>query len=457
MMATPDAEKLSTDSSRPTTPNSTSTYEYSHEPFETFRDKVGALARDIGSTSLENIVRVPGGSFNRIIAADLHSHDQESAVQKVILRIPRFVYDKDLPYQDILNQCSILGAIANSGIQVPLVLAYDCTSNNALGMPFSVQTRLEGQALHLAYEDMKISERLSTASELVRILAAIENMKFQSSGRLSCSGASPNRKRIDEADDFSSSYNLQIKGFGVGAGSSKTTTTASIPTSLQDLLSTQLDGWLQRELSNDPESFVAGMYGRLKDIQTEMDELRFFEDRPSLRSNVLYHWDLEPRNVIVERKTTIPSSDASETHRIHITGVLDWDDALSVPALLARKPPIWLWDRSDDETLPSSIRARYDGDSDLLPIELYSETGGRLSEEDLQVKKFFESEITEKLYGDSSSASREAYLDDAYGRGRWLRRLWRFALDGFTDDQHIDRFYEFDKAWSEHRKTRPTT
>lgn len=73
------------------------------------------------------------------------------------------------------------------------------------------------------------------------------------------------------------------------------------------------------------------------------------------------------------------------------------------------------------------------------------------------MKNFFESEITEKLYGDPPSASREAYLDDAYGRGRWLRCLWRFALEGFYDNQHVDRFNEFDKAWSEYRKTRLTT
>lgn len=132
---------------------------------------------------------------------------------------------------------------------------------------------------------------------------------------------------------------------------------------------------------------------------------------------------------------------------------MDWDDALSVPLVLARKPPVWLWDFSDDETLPSSVRAHYDGDFDLLPPELYSGTSTRLSKEDLQVKKFFETGITEKLYGDSSPASREAHLDDTYGRGRWLRRLWRFALDGFSDDQQIDRFNEFDEAWLEYRDT----
>ncbi|KAG9597002.1 hypothetical protein KCU77_g2936, partial [Aureobasidium melanogenum] len=377
MTKAPNTESSSNDSSRSTTPNSTSTYQYSHEPFETFRDKVEALARDIESKSLDNIVRIPGGSFNRIIAADLHSYDTTPAIQKVVLRIPRFVRIKRSSISFILE------TIANFGIQVPRVLAYDCTSSNALGMPFSLQTRLEGQRLDFIYGDMTLFERLGTASELVRTLAAIENVKFQSPGRLGYSGAVSNRKRIDEVVDSSASDILQVQGFGVGVGvgSFRSKTTDSTPTSLQELLSMQLDGWLQHELSNDNKSFVADMFKRLKDIQIEMNELGSFEDRASLTSNILYHWDLEPRNIIVERIVFLLSSHANLQSG---SGIFD------------------------DETLPSSVLAHYDGDFDILPPELYNEAGDRLSEEDLQVKKFFESEIAEKLYGDSSPTSREA-------------------------------------------------
>lgn len=67
------------------------------------------------------------------------------------------------------------------------------------------------------------------------------------------------------------------------------------------------------------------------------------------------------------------------------------------------------------------------------------------------MKEFFESEIASKLYGDNSSASREAYLDDAYGRGRWLWRLFRFACDGLHESQDAAGFEDFDKAWTEYR------
>lgn len=271
MTSASNTESKSNNSSHSTTPNSTSTYQYSHEPFETFRQKVEPLAHKLGVKSLENIVRLPGGSFNRIIAVDLHHQDSKSTVQKVVSRIPRFAKDEDPPNEDILSQYAILGAIANFGIQVPRVLAYDCTSSNALGMPFSLQTRLEGQGLHLTYGDMMLSERLSTASELVRTLAAMKNMKFQSPGRLSCSGAVPNYRRINEVDDSSPSDTLQVQGFGVGVGSFRSKP-ASTQYSLQELLSTQSDGWLQHELSNEHKSLDAEMFKRLRTICDGMDE-----------------------------------------------------------------------------------------------------------------------------------------------------------------------------------------
>jgi len=156
---------------------------------------------------------------------------------------------------------------------------------------------------------------------------------------------------------------------------------------------------------------------------------------------------------MVKRCTTACSSDAPASKQLEITGVLDWDDVLVVPSVLARKPPVWLWDYSEDETLPSSVLANYDGDVDLLPPELYNKASDRLSEEDLNAKQFFEEATCNQLYGGSGPASREAYLDDAYGRGRWFRRLWRFALDGFSDSQHIDRFKNFDKDWTEYKET----
>ncbi|KAI5247552.1 hypothetical protein E4T47_05727 [Aureobasidium subglaciale] len=239
-------------------------------------------------------------------------------------------------------------------------------------------------------------------------------------------------------NDLSLANGPTVQGFDVGIGE-RTATVAAVSL-------TQLDAWLQHEGSDVVKSFVVDMFRRLEEIRTEMTELGFFEERKSLASNILFHWDLELRNIIVGPVPTDRTLDSSEKQALRIVGVLDWDDAPSVSPVLARKPPVWLWDFSHDEDLPSNILADYDGDVDLLPLGLYEVKSDRVSDQSLQVRQFFEKIFTERLYGDSSLVSREAYHDDAYGRGRWLRCLWRFALDGFSDNMHVERFRNFDEA-----------
>lgn len=408
------------------------------------------MAPYVGARSIDDTVRLPGGSFNRVIAATLHYHDPATVEEKVVLRIPRFAEEGDSPNDNIRTQFAILETLNSLGIQTPRVLAYDCTSNNAIGMPFSLQTRVEGQGLDLVYHDLSIAERLDMASKLIRILLAIEKVQFQHTGRLCCSPAASARKTVGDAENSTLSQNILVKGFGVGIGKPETRTNTRATSSLQELFSTQLNAWVVLESAHPRRSFVADMFRRLHEIYAEMEKLGFFQERPSLKSNVLYHWDLEPRNIMVKRCATTYSASNYAPQRLEVTGVLDWDDILVVPSILARKPPVWLWDFSEDDTLPSSVLADYDGDVDLLPPGLYNEASDRFSEEDSHVKQFFEVAICDQLYGDRGPASREVYLDDAYGRGRWLRRLWRFALDGFSDSQHIDRFKNFDKDWSEY-------
>src|SRR5947207_12624811 len=89
----------------------------------------------------------------------------------------------------------------------------------------------------------------------------------------------------------------------------------------------------------------------------------------SNRRNILYHCDLEPRNILV-----VPVYDDIKTRteqRWRISSVLDWDDALSVPAVLTRMPPVWLWDFSEDDSDDEAIPKDYDGDFDLLPADLF--------------------------------------------------------------------------------------
>jgi len=156
----------------------------------------------------------------------------------------------------------------------------------------------------------------------------------------------------------------------------------------------------------------------------------------------LHHWDLEPRNIIVQHE-----GEGTEI-RWRIAGVLDWDDALSLPATLCRQPPVWLWDPSYNRSSWPQHHD-YDGDIDALAPTYYSGIEG----DDQQIKRRFEEKYIKKVMALGHHGRMEAYVDEAYGTGRWLRRLWRFARYGFSSEQDVKRLNKLEQEWLEHCST----
>lgn len=159
------------------------------------------------------------------------------------------------------------------------------------------------------------------------------------------------------------------------------------------------------------------MFAQLSKITAEMRSLGFFEECSST-PNVLHHWDFEPRNIMVERGNG----------QYKVTRVLDWDSILSVPLVLARKPPAWLW-LPEMETTSSGDW--WDGDVDELELG------------PAELRELFECVMEERVGG--------KYAEDAFGKGRWIRRVWRFLLDGFQTNEDLKRFKRFIKEWNSYR------
>jgi len=118
------------------------------------------------------------------------------------------------------------------------------------------------------------------------------------------------------------------------------------------------------------------------------------------------------------------------------------------------KPPIWLWDASDDAELPEDVQAYYDNDFDWMPLEYYQkENDEHLNADGVKVKHQFEKAIVKALYSEQYGIDAHAkYLDDAYGRGRWLRRIWRFASEGIFTNAHHRRIEQLDRKWTAYKK-----
>ena len=109
-----------------------------------------------------------------------------------------------------------------------------------------------------------------------------------------------------------------------------------------------------------------------------------------------------------------------------ISGIIDWDEAECVPRPLARRPPAWIWDPE-----PEMFTGKLDTDHDPTL---------NLSEDSLALKAYFDTRITKALPG---------YLEDAYGRGRWLRRIWRYAKDMICDPCLLDSAERLRMEWDE--------
>ena len=152
-----------------------------------------------------------------------------------------------------------------------------------------------------------------------------------------------------------------------------------------------------------------------------MRSLGFFEVC-SVAPNVLHHWDFELRNIMVE----------GENGLYKVTGLLDWGSVLSVPLVLARKPPAWLWFPGGKMT---SSQDCTDLDLDVDEVELGP----------AELRTLFERKM-EKRVGSK-------YLEDAFGKGRWIRRAWRFLLHGVGGWEDLEQFGRFVKEWDSYRES----
>ncbi|KAI5263835.1 hypothetical protein E4T47_08915 [Aureobasidium subglaciale] len=317
------------------------------------------------------------------------------------------------PYRwEILDETALYDRLVESGLPAPRILGFDVGRDNELGLPYSIQTRLPEVTWISVIEDMPLESQLRLAEELVDIMARLRTVQFDSSGRLSL---------------WSSLYDLLFYTIGH-----------------------QLKEELQKVDPQGPSEERIRMFFKLQDIMQDMDHIGWFSEADKAPSkSVLHHWDLEARNILVEQV----SSDSTESWRI--TGVIDWDHPNALPAVLTMMPPIWLWDASDDAELPEEVQEYYDNDFDWMPLEYYQEENVQhLNADGVRVKQRFEEAIVKKLYSSQyGEDARAKYLDDAYGRGRWLRRIWRFATEGiFVHPTHWRRVEQLDREWTEYKR-----
>lgn len=412
---------------RPQSPTSTEEHEGT-EDFSALSIKILALcdSLNLGPISIE---RLRGGDYNRIIGL-------KSPTAEYILRFPRSQGPNMDPNgsRTILAQVAVLGYLKDK-LPVPVIQAYDSSPDNPLCSPYVIQSRVSGLPLNRVYDGLPVAEKIQIIDQWINLMSKMENIKFGDAGRLIASPAMPRHS--------STSLGILetpcIMGFAVGFGIEGWCPPGQLweteeSSDLGELLSSHLHSWILFELATSPDNpadskgpadpkypkyklLVIPFLRELKDVLRQMKSKGFLDAHhpPSL---VLHHSDLEPRNVMVGK---------DDNGIWKITGVLDWDDPLATPSVITQKPPVWMWDSRE-----------VDDEGEWLGDDVDARRAHDLSEDEKLLKEHFDTSIEKLIPG---------YTAGAYREGRWIRRLWRFAMDGFSSNEDVKRYDTFMEDW----------
>jgi hypothetical protein len=322
--------------------------------------------------------------------------------------------------------------------------------SNPIQLPYTYLEYSTGTSLEHAYGDMSLPEKLSVVDAVVKFLSRAESITFPRPGRLRAArGHSPVTKGVYSPNGSIDKIDMEIRDFEVGnriAGNQS-------PPSLSEFHEHQLEAWYGKDWSEPGINRVSKMWVRVCSMFKELKERGFFKwpgnTSESDEVSILYHWDFEPRNILLKLRTDSSNDEAnvSGEEGWEIDKVIDWDGVYAVPSILTRKPPVWLWD--DLHTGEhASLASDFDFDYDMLDLARYDSISERFSAESQQIKQQFEHSFVAAMSEIYPEYDHACYVDEAYGRGRWIRRIARYAIHGASDSQDLKRFEQIEQEWA---------
>ncbi len=389
------------------------------EPFEDYKLKIQQLLEDIGLTdfSIEPIQH-GYGYMNCVYALTSLQDPTEQYILRVA--IDGFIRESDGRHETIENDIVLLGYLKDK-LPVPRIKAYSTTEDDVLNKAYTIQTRIPGESLDNLWKTMDYADKYAIVDEFRNLFVKVESVRFATAGTFASSAP-----LAAKANDYSDTEEPAVNVFDALAEEPLVDPEVirdRAGPDVKSLLTSHLDKWIQDERDRGQHEFscsITPRFEKLKAMLQDMANEGSFKDQPF--SIVLHHWDLEPRNLMVSK--------ASGAWRI--CGIIDWDDALALPTPLARVPPRWIWHFPDEE--PGLSDGHLTDDQFRDP---------ELSEEDRALKMYWDKEIEAVLPG---------YCEDAYGRGRWLRRIWFFAKEGTFRQWQWPFLDQIPEEWAEESK-----
>ncbi|KAF2859558.1 hypothetical protein K470DRAFT_295572 [Piedraia hortae CBS 480.64] len=337
--------------------SSTSTTRWpDHEPYSTFESKVRALTESIGHFQSVGVQHHNGGSYKRVVVAHMRVGNR---IADGIYRISRWGEKPGSPEREtfladeVRDEVAILQLLAKLEIPAPHLLAFDASRGNPLNCRYTLLEFSSGICLEDIFDNMTLPAKLNVVDGVVGFLVAMERVMYPRTGAL-CAHKQPNM--FTKASRFLGGsmpqFKIDIQPFWTLREDETLDTLADlIPKLIRSNIDQEEDVTRKRQLDT------------VLKICIEMEEHEIFKfqypEVVSTSSGILYHWDLFPRNIMVAQ--------SGPRQEWKIDMVIDWDYLEAVPAVLTRRPPYWLWDRTEEDKM-THVRSDFvvDTDVDLL-------------------------------------------------------------------------------------------
>lgn len=371
--------------------NEDQTHDEGWVPWEQRKAQVVELCKSLWPTSTQyNIQDRIDAGYNEVILMTIWSPSVSEDCQAVAIRVPYQVEDPDqldeeqrnkykqgllddseMPkvvlWRQVIDSVAILQHVAevtasptiplraSNGIKVPRVIAYDTTTNNALGNQYIVLNLIGGEPLeeglnskHLQGDPEGI--RCCLAMEVAETLNQLRQVKSPYTGSIRASsnqswpatvGPAETMPRIETtiipfgADMPADEEGLLLRGDPVEGVSEEfiasgglTSDPPNLP--LKELVARAWDRRIyQHAIFYPQDGFSVEQFKSLKKTAEEVIDQGNVLDTGEFS---LWHGDFFPRNIM----TYTGGSNM-------IMGILDWDDAVYAPTVVSAAAPTWLW------------------------------------------------------------------------------------------------------------------
>ena len=416
----------------------TSTIKYTGEPFTEFKTKVEKLCENLwpAPKSMSRLVatrlrakkllrplmpphkgpvveveRLKGGDYNRITSISL-PNSYGHATSKLILRTSRWEESAGRPDRDV----AILNFVSQRTIiPIPRVIAKDFSNDNALGMPYVVQSRVPGSDLDSMWIELSHQQRCVIACEMGLVIKSLLSVESPVPGLIDAAS-------VDTVvADFPHIVPFELRDSGGDLIDDCTTPSdMATPQTPGEFFKTVFGKWHAYTLDDDDRE--TELFKELLETVCDMDNMGGFP----ITMHCLCHVDLHSRNVMAE---------VQPDDNIKITAVLDWDEAVFAPKFVNCQPPWWLWKEDGDERLDEN-------GFELWPYELPSSRTFPATSDNQELKRLFE---------EHAGADYRYLATDTCSR--LGRVLFILARDGLNSNEHFKAAEMVVSEWKEVRKS----